>query len=312
MSEVLLPVVLQRADCYGLELLLEKIDKAMQHSGITMQFHGKMVLLKPNLISGHGHFYSCTHPQIVGAAARWFRDHGAKVVVGDSPAFGSAKAVAGRRGLAGILDSLGIPLLEFVTPTTRHLASGIGVTVAAEALACDLFVGLPKIKAHQQLYTTMAVKNIFGIVKGTRKAMLHMRQGASPRLFAGLIIDLIALLPQQLHIADGIEVMHKTGPLHGESLQLGCLAASTSAVGLDTAMLAALELPFGRSPLWQEAVSRKMTGTSLDHLSFPELPPEDWCGSGFLGPDQLSPIRFRPQRFLVSMLRRVSLALARK
>ena len=43
------------------------------------------------------------------------------------------------------------------------------VTVAREAMECDIFVGLPKIKAHNQMYMTLAVKNIFGIVKGVQQ-----------------------------------------------------------------------------------------------------------------------------------------------
>jgi len=306
-----LPVVLQRVAGYSDTALLPVVDAAMAHLQCTGSLRGERVLLKPNLISGNGVFCSWTNPNWVDAVCRWFLDHGAKIMVGDSPAFGSAAGVARRSGLLKTVDHLGVELIEFSTPVVRELPSGIRVTVAAEALDCDLFVGLPKIKAHQQLFTTMAVKNIFGIVKGTRKAMLHMRHGTSHRHFSNLILDLISLLPEQVHLADGIEVMHQSGPLHGECMHLGCVAAAYNPVALDTAMLAALELDFRRSPLWSAADLRRMKGTRLEQLRFPELLPESWHGSGFIAPEILNPIRFRPARFFTSMIKRALLAFAR-
>lgn len=56
------------------------------------------------------------------------------------------------------------------------------------------------------MFVTMAVKNMFGIIKGINKAMLRMVHGDGHDLFAGIILDLLSLFPCQLHLADGIEV----------------------------------------------------------------------------------------------------------
>jgi uncharacterized protein (DUF362 family) len=206
------------------------------------------------------------------------------------------------------------PVVDFSVSVPKRLASGRTVRVAVGALECDLLVNLPKIKAHDQMLVSMAVKNIFGIVPGVRKSWLHMRggwHGQSHQQFAEMIIELQGLLPKTFVIADGIEVMHRQGPMHGAPLPLGCVAASPSAVALDTALLAALELEPYKSPLWRVASERKMAGSSLAEIVFPLLQPADFFGSGFMAPSFLEPVRFQIWRYAMNSLRRIVLGLHR-
>lgn len=273
---------------------------------------GARVLLKPNLISASSPALSCTHAGLVAAVAAWFLDHGCRVAIGDSPAFGSAMHVIGQQGIARAIRGMDVQIVEFTSVVHRRLPGGVSVGVAAEALDCDLLVNLPKIKAHDQMYVTMAVKNIFGIVKGARKSWFHMRYGGSHMEFARIVLDLHALLPENITIADGIEVMHRHGPMHGEPLALGCLAGSRSAMALDTAMLALLELEPGRSPLWRVARERDLPGAQLCGIEFPLLAPSAFSGSAFVAPEILNPVRFRPVRYLFNSLKRAVLVLHRQ
>ncbi len=119
-----------------------------------------------------------------------------------------------------------------------------------------------------------------------------------------LILD---ILPPQLHFADGISVMHGSGPLDGSPLPLYCIAAAKSPVALDTALLHALELDPRRSPLWLEAAARRLAGSDGGTIGYPGLLPRDFFGSGFIAPASLNPIRFNFFRFWRGMLRRVVL-----
>lgn len=283
----------------------------MPHLGDLGLAGGARVLLKPNLIAAGAPSLACTHAGFIAAVAAWFLDHGCRVVVGDSPAFGSARKVAERQGIVRALWGMNVPIVEFRSRCSRRLPCGVTVGVAAEALDCDLLVNLPRIKAHDQMGVTMAVKNIFGIVAGMRKPWLHMRYGDSPLVFSRIILELQGLLPSHVAIADGIEVMHKHGPIHGESLALGSVASSSSAVALDTAMLALLELDCDRSPLWRVAAEAGLPGSRLDEIEFPLLTPSDFAGSGFVAPRTLLPIRFRPWRYVRNSMKRVVLVLRR-
>ena len=305
-------VCLDRCQGYERKDLLPVLERMLSCLGDLHLTPGARVLLKPNLISAGAPPLACTHGGFVAAVASWFLDRGCRVMIGDSPAFGSAVTTLERQGIARAVRGMDVRFVEFSTVVRVRLVGGISIGVAAEALDCDLLVNLPKIKAHDQMYVSMAVKNNFGIVKGMRKSWLHMRYGDSHLRFAGIILDLDRLLPKNITLADGIEVMHRHGPVHGDLLALGCVAGSRSPVALDTAMLALLELDPGRSPLWRAARERDLPGSQLCGIAFPLLAPADFFGSGFVAPEILDPVRFRPLRYVVNSLRRVVLALHRQ
>jgi uncharacterized protein (DUF362 family) len=304
-------VCLDRCRGYEQTSLLPVLERLLSSLGDLHLTPGTRVLLKPNLISASAPPLACTHAGFVSAVAAWFLDHGCRVLIGDSPAFGSAVTTLERQGISRALQGMDVRVVEFSSVIQKRLSGGISIGVAVEALDCDLLVNLPRIKAHDQMYVTMAVKNIFGIVKGVRKSWLHMRYGDSHLKFARIILDLHRLLPENITLADGIEVMHRHGPVHGEPLALGCVAGSRNAVALDTAMLALLELDPERSPLWRAARERDLPGSRLCGIEFPLLAPADFFGSGFVGPEILSPVRFRPLRYVGNSLKRVVLGLRR-
>ncbi len=311
MNDPSLQVLLQRCVQYDEETIIAFVDKVLCHFYGNAGLHGKTVLLKPNLISSAGPSLACTHARFIAGVAAGFLDHGAQLVLGDSPAFGSGAKVCEKMAITPALKKLAVPIVEFRTPQGIRTAQGVKLTVAREALECDLFVGLPKIKAHNQLYMTLSVKNVFGIVKGIDKALLHMMHGATHDGFAGNILDLLALLPPQMHFADGIVAMHRSGPLDGEPLALSCVAAARSAVALDTALLTALELDPRRSPLWRVAARRRLIGSDPGSIRYPYNLPEDFHGSGFIAPTTLNPIRFNPLRFCRGLINRALLKFRR-
>ena len=310
MNEPSHQVVLQRCIAYDRAVIAAYTDEAGRRLGLAGALSGKTVLLKPNFISSRGPALACTNGTFIAGVASWFIDQGARVLLGDSPAFGSAHSVCRALGITESLQGLAVKVIDFTSPVKKRLAGGVSVTIAREALECDLLVGLPKIKAHNQMLVSMAVKNLFGIVKGVNKALLHMVHGDSHAQFAAIIVDLLALLPPQLHLADGIEVMHRSGPLDGSPLALGCLAAARCPVALDTALLELLQLEQAKSPLWHEAARRGMEGSRAANLHFPLLAPQDFHDSRFLSPDNLHGIRFNPWRFFRGLLKRVAIKMA--
>lgn len=306
-----IPVLLSRCAGYDKRQLHERFDLFAAHCRLPTSLSGRTVLLKPNLVSAYAPPLACTNGRFLRAVAEWFLDRSARVLLGDSPAFGSGEQVLERQGIAGLLTDLEVHLVEFRTPRTIRLAHGVTIGVAEEALACDLFVNLPKIKAHSQMYVTLAVKNLFGIVCGMRKTLAHMKNGASHHAFADLMLDLLALLPDHMALVDGIEVMHRRGPARGDPLHVGCLGAGLNQVAVDRGLIEALELTAEHCPICVAARRRAMPGSELAALVFPIEPPEAFHGSGFVAPDRLYPVPFNPLRFLVNSLRRLTGDMAR-
>jgi len=306
------PVVyLQQCEKYSSELLISFFEKCFAKETICT-LNGSRVLIKPNLISAMGKGLACTHPQFLLALVEWLQLSGAMVVVGDSPAFGKAANVLKALRVDKELARRGVKIVEFHTAVTKKLQCGVEVGVAAEALECDFFVNAPKLKAHNQMYVTLAVKNLFGIVKGMRKSMLHMRYGGKDNMFSRIILDLIELLPDHMTAVDGIDVMHKEGPIRGTQLHFGCVALSRDPVAIDTSLLQALQLSPTRSPLWLEAQKRGCAGSDMSRIQFPLSPPEKFWGAGFEAPEELAPVRFNPFHFFYGNLKRLGLKIVKR
>ncbi len=289
--------------------LADAIDSILSCLTLPVTLSGSVILLKPNLISSRGPSLACTNAGFIAAVANWCADHGARVKIGDSPAFGTTASVMERHGMTKALGGLAYEQIQFRTPVSRRLSRGLSIEIAAEILECDMLFNLPKLKAHNQMYMTAAVKNVFGIVVGIRKAMLHMRHGSSHQDFAEILLGLPDLLPPHVSIVDGIEVMHRSGPLDGDPLSLGVVGGSLSPVALDTALLALLELPLQQSPLWQAAAARNHPGSCSDNILYPLAVPSVFHGAGFIAPETLNPVRFNPFRFMIGALKRFKCAI---
>ena len=263
------------------------------------------VLLKPNLITATNGQLSCTNGQVILAAARFFKGMGAKVAVGDSPAFGTARSVLRRLGIVPQLERLGVPIVEFRQYVPLQLPSGHCARIARPALDCDYLVNLPKLKAHSQMRLTMAVKNYFGCISGLHKPWWHMVHGGAHGRFSHLLVELLAVLPQGYSLVDGIEAMHVTGPIHGESYALGVLAGGVNPVAVESALLAVLGVDPQRCPLWSAAREAGIFGTEVEQLVFTRQVPADLAAFDFAVPEALTPVRFNPLRFFKSTLQRL-------
>lgn len=265
------------------------------------------VLLKPNLITTRNGQLACTDGRFIAAVARWFLGQGARVTIGDSPAFGSARQVLAAINALAPLQFLGVPVQEFRQTRDVVLPSGHRAVMAAAAMDCDLLVNLPRVKAHSQMRVTLAVKNYFGCLAGFHKPWWHMVHGGRGGRFADLLVDLLAVLPPSLSLVDGIVAMHRTGPIHGDPFPLGLIAGGVNPVAVDTALLALLGIEPELSPLGVAARRAALTGTELAELVFSLALPTAFAASDFMVPAHLGPIRFNPCRFFTNSIQRILL-----
>ena len=285
----------------------QAVDTLLSSTCADISLRTSRILLKPNLITATNGTLACTDWRLIAAAARWFLARGARVRVGDSPSFGSARSVLAAIGALPSLHALGVPVVEFRHTRDVVLPGGKRAALATAALECDLLVNLPKVKAHAQMGVTLAVKNYFGCLAGLQKPWWHMVHGGAQGVFSELLVELLAVLPAGVSLVDGIVAMHRTGPVHGDPFPLGLLACGSNPVALDTALLAVLGVDPARSPLWLAARRKGIRGTALADLAFPLLTPAECRSSGFMTPEELSPVRFNPFRFLKNSLKRLLL-----
>ena len=205
---------------------------------------GADVLLKPNLISPRP-IDACatTHPEVVAATARAVIATGGRPRIGESPGIGSFQQVTKATGIASVASELEIPLFEFIDAADAprpQAARFKKLAIAQDVLDAETLINLPKVKTHQQMVLTLAVKNLFGCVAGRQKIAWHMNAGRDAALFARMLVEVCAAARPTLNIADGIWGMEGKGPTHGEPRFFGFIAASDDAFALDAVIAHAL------------------------------------------------------------------------
>ena len=264
-------VSLQSCDHYDEDLLKERLLALLEPMGGIERFvsPGQRVLLKPNLLAGKPPEAAVTtHPALVKAVIELVQQAGAQVLVGDSPGLGSFDRVAEKSGISHVVKSTGGQLMSFgetrrvgTTGTFRQLE------LATAYLDADLVINLPKLKTHEMMTLTCAVKNLYGTVVGAAKAGLHLTAGHSKELFAGLLLEIAFARPVALTIVDGIVAMEGDGPNSGTPRQLGLLLAGENPVAVDTVAAHLAGIPAPLLPVEQEARRRRLPGTELDQIS---------------------------------------------
>ncbi|WP_168720109.1 DUF362 domain-containing protein [Thermosulfurimonas marina] len=290
---------------YTEESLRRAVEVALEQF-LPGDLSGARVLVKPNLVAPRQASLSCTHPATVRAVCEGLLARGAEVRVGDSPAFGTTRSVARAAGLLAALKGLPVRLVSFRKKVRVALSCGLTVGLAREALCADLLVNLPRLKAHNQLLLTAAVKNLFGCVVGLEKPLLHARLGERGDLFFRMILEVAELLPVGLNLLDAVVAMEGQGPTGGRPRKLGYLFASGHPLALDTVLYQALGLSPEKVPLWKTALDLRLFGARPEEAvvegDLPDL-------SDFQLPLRLSPVTFHPLRLLRGMLRRLLLRL---
>jgi uncharacterized protein (DUF362 family) len=272
-----LPVSLQSIADYNPERVKNALHLLLEPLGGINYYvkPGQNVLIKPNLLSGKAPDKAVTtHPEIVRQVILMVQGAGGIVSVGDSPGLGKPESVARKCGILDVVEETGAQFASFDESVPINLEAGTfhHLEVAREALEADVIINLPKLKTHQMMGYTGAVKNLFGLVVGMRKARLHLQAGTNKEFFALMLLELAEHFMPALSIMDAVVGMEGNGPGNGDPVQIGALLASPHLVALDTVATAIVNLPEQR--VWTQRVARQTgrQGVSLDELELHGVP----------------------------------------
>ncbi len=240
-------VVLRRLGTYDTEKVDAAITRLLEPLGGMGAFvkPGQRVLIKPNMLAGKAVEQAVTtHPQIVRALIRQAQAAGGDVSVGDSPGIGSPEQVARKTGILDVIEATGARFARFDASRSISTDSGIfqQFEVAEEILDSDVVINVPKLKTHQMMGLTCAVKNMFGAVVGLRKPRLHLQAGTDKAFFALFLLELCEALRPGLTVVDAVVGMEGEGPGSGDPIPIGTLLAGTHPQAVDTAATALVGL----------------------------------------------------------------------
>ncbi len=242
-------VSLAKCESYDPDAVLEGVRSCLAPLGGIQTFvsPGERILLKPNLVTAVSPGVpACTHPDVVVTIGRLVQEAGGHPFIGDSPAFGTARAVSRKMGLLEAAERYGIPVKNLARPRSQKVRLGgqeYRLPISADAIEADGIINLPKFKAHRQATLSFGVKNLYGCVPGKRKACRHFVSGGDREWFSHMLVANAFLLSPRLTVVDAIVAMEGQGPARGTPFPLKCLAAGTDMVAVDTVCCCLIGFP---------------------------------------------------------------------
>ncbi len=267
---------------------------------------GDKVLIKPNMIAPRpAKCATQTDPAFIISLAKLLVDYGAKPFVADSPAWADTLACAKAINIIEPLKKLGVEVRQLDEPVKRRLEKcKTRVGISRYALEADKIINLPKLKTHQQLIATIAVKNMFGCVSGKAKAMWHYKKGETFEEFCTMLLDIYNLLKPVVTIVDAVVAMEGPGPIRGNPKHLGWTAASTEPIALETVCCKLIGHNQHDLPIIQLAEKQDCGACKIENI---ELKGDIGVLESPLGlsPAQLIPLRFTPLRVIKSIIRQI-------
>ena len=202
---------------------------------------GMKVALKINLVSGSRPDSAvATHPALVSALCRLLTARGAQVRVGDSPGgVYTAAYISHFYATSGMtaVEETGARLNRDLSQREASFPAG-KVLRSFQYTAwldwADAVIDVCKLKTHGMMGMTCAVKNLFGVVPGTRKTEYHFRY-PDPGDFADMLVDLNDFVRPRLSVCDAVVAMEGNGPTAGTPRNVGAVLVAQSPHALDLA-----------------------------------------------------------------------------
>jgi uncharacterized protein (DUF362 family)/Pyruvate/2-oxoacid:ferredoxin oxidoreductase delta subunit len=283
-------VALKKCRDYDSDAVSAAVEKAVEELGGIDRFvpPKSRVLLKANLLIGRSvEKQVTTHPEVVRAMVKLVKKAGGIPVIGDSPALGSAIRVAAKCGVADVAKQERVEVVDFNRPVEVDNNSDgkfKKFKIDRAVLDTDVVINLPKLKTHGQMTLTLGVKNIFGVVPGTRKSQWHLAAGSDRMDFARMLVDLYRKVSPALTLIDGIVAMEGNGPQTGDPRDMGLIAASADAAALDAVICEIVGLKRELMPTSLAVEEMGAGRTRLEEISVAGDRMEDFMVSDFVFP----------------------------
>ncbi len=241
-------VVAVPCDSYDQEKIYAAVRRGIGALGGFEAFlrRDERVLVKPNLLKpADADSAVTTHPSVILGVLRLLEDYGCSTVrLGDSP---------GHDVSVHALESIGLshdkPLFgATIAPMTEEVRVSFpaGITekeffFAKEVTETDAIISVCKMKTHALMRVTGAVKNLFGLTCGYRKAMEHVKF-PNAGVFARMLVDIHRCVKPRLHIMDAVVAMEGNGPGAGTPTPMNLLLFSTDPVAMDAVFCGLIHL----------------------------------------------------------------------
>jgi len=261
-------VAIEPCQSYSFEEVYQTVRQLFSHLGGLAQYvkSGDRVLLKPNMLAAQAPDKAIvTHPTVVEVVTRMVQELGGYPIIGDSPGgiVGGIQRYWDATGLTRIAKRTGAQLVSFETSKMFRCSSNGSQYYLTKILQqVDVIINLPKLKTHNLMLFTGAVKNMYGVLPGYQKTEFH-KHAPHPQDFAKVLLDIYQLSRPHLHLMDAVVGMEGDGPSNGTPRPIGYLLASTDGVALDTIASYLIGFNPATLPTIREAKKRNLGQTKI-------------------------------------------------
>ncbi len=260
-------VAITKCESYNLNELYSAISLASKEAQMP-NVAGKSILLKPNILSdAKPEDCITTNPEFVRAVIRLLKDQGAsEIYVGDSPGLQSPNFEGKACGIHSICEEENVKWVDFTqNPVIKHIQGTTRKLYMASIIdKVDMVFSLAKFKTHQLMYTTGAVKNLFGTIPGLHKSTCHIKC-PNRESFAHLIVGIHETIKPSFALMDAIIGMEGAGPANGTPRPIGLVMASTNCIAMDYAQGIIMGYNPKDLPIIQEASRRHILPSEINY-----------------------------------------------
>jgi uncharacterized protein (DUF362 family)/Pyruvate/2-oxoacid:ferredoxin oxidoreductase delta subunit len=244
----------------------ETVDEAVQRVFSYFDPPGKAVLIKPNILGGFPpEHHVTTHPSLVKALVSYCTKRNVDTTVGDNP--------AGRGNLIQKAKRCG--LYQAAQGHFEDISDGVEVAVESDyfsrlvvskpVMRAAYIVNVPKFKTHVQTVITGAVKNMFGMLPGEEKSLIHCKARSLDN-FSKALVDIYSVRPPDVTIMDAVVGMEGNGPSTGKVRRINKILASDNGVELDAVMAYMMGLDPHKVPMLNYAHDKRLGEISVEKM----------------------------------------------
>ncbi len=261
-------VIIKKVEEYNLEKVVLAVEEIFKTLSVANSINEKTkVAIKPNLVAKHGPEAAITtHPVVVEAVITALRVRGARdITVIDSAGgvYGEAamRPIYKISGMEELCKRLDVRCGDDYGSEDRKI-NGVRCrefTVINPINNADIIINLPKLKTHAMMGFSCAVKNLYGVIPGLKKAELHMRF-PDRNFFGEMLCDLCELVKPDITIVDAIIGMEGDGPTGGDPRFIGQLIAGENIYNVDLVSAATIGVETMDIPYLVSAQKRGICG----------------------------------------------------
>ena len=274
-------VAIIRCDSYNKQELIKKIEACVELIGGFKKYirPGKKILLKPNLLSAtKPELAVTTHPIFIESIIDIIKKtagQDVEITIADSPGAATPHTIENLKKLYKVceIDYLGkIKNVKLSLETEFSVVSFKDgkvlkhLEIIKPATDADIIINLSKFKTHSLTRITGAIKNMFGIVHGRTKTLLHTKFIEIDK-FSDMLLDVYLYKTPVLNIMDAVIGLEGEGPgASGKPRKIEMILASANGIAMDSLVSEMMGFKSSNIPLIRCASMRGLEGWDINKV----------------------------------------------